>query len=142
MTVTSKSNLDSQNGKIIDDFPINNIDVGETSGKGKNGYFNSSLSLTLSESVDEMVRLSEARKKKDGLENDHKKEIEPAKKKKFTKEQIVVIFMLCYGNFCVACAYSILAPFFPKEVSLIKNYYQFSLLTLLMLFFINEFRLN
>jgi hypothetical protein len=25
--------------------------------------------------------------------------------------------LLCYGNFCVGSAYSLLAPFFPTEVS-------------------------
>ena len=34
----------------------------------------------------------------------------------FTGRQTVVILLLCYGNFCVGSAYSLLAPFFPLEV--------------------------
>ena len=34
----------------------------------------------------------------------------------FTGNQMVVILLLCYGNFSVGSAFSILAPFFPREV--------------------------
>lgn len=37
----------------------------------------------------------------------------------FTGRQMVVILLLCYGNFCVGSAYSLLAPFFPLEVIII-----------------------
>jgi hypothetical protein len=35
----------------------------------------------------------------------------------FSARQLGVIVLLCYGNFCVGSAYSLLAPFFPTEVS-------------------------
>lgn len=44
------------------------------------------------------------------------------KKSSFTLKQILVIFLLCYGNFCISSAYSLLAPFFPHEVSFLVSY--------------------
>lgn len=37
----------------------------------------------------------------------------------FSARQLAVIVLLCYGNFCVGSAYSLLAPFFPTEVRLL-----------------------
>ena len=37
----------------------------------------------------------------------------------FTGNEMIVILLLCYGNFCVGSAYSILAPFLPQEVIVI-----------------------
>ena len=34
----------------------------------------------------------------------------------FSGKQLVVILLVCYGNFCVGSAYSLLAPFFPVQV--------------------------
>ena len=44
----------------------------------------------------------------------------------FSGKQLIVILLLCYGNFCVGSAYSLLAPFFPVEViSISFNSYWF-----------------
>lgn len=43
-----------------------------------------------------------------------------------TRRQLFIIFSLSYGNFCMGCIYSLLAPFFPKEVSRLARLTQFS----------------
>lgn len=70
-------------------------------------------------------------------ENDENRRIEDGKYETFemeikktprslNKHDIFLISLLCFSNFLLGSAYSLIAPFFPTEVSL-KSKYHFSL---------------
>lgn len=37
-------------------------------------------------------------------------------RKSLTKRDLLIIFSISYGNFCLGTAYALIAPFFPHEV--------------------------
>ncbi len=74
----------------------------------------------------ERVEINEIENKKNSENKKCLKKLTKLFKIPFSARQLGVIVLLCYGNFCVGSAYSLLAPFFPTEVSFYwvdhKNY--------------------
>jgi hypothetical protein len=64
----------------------------------------------------ERVEINEIENKKNSENKKCLKKLTKLFKIPFSARQLGVIVLLCYGNFCVGSAYSLLAPFFPTEV--------------------------